>query len=229
VVLAYHRVSDERDSPLCVPPAAFRAQLELLLAWGLRPGSLEQAGPGHFVLTIDDGYEDGYTEALPILSRLGVPAVFYVCTGYLDGPRGPGLPAPDGLADGARFLTWAQAGELTDAGHVVASHSVSHRELPGLADAELAGELTGSKAALESGLRRPVKDFCYPRGRHDQRVRAAVAAAGYERAVVTPSRGRVPPGRLAIERAGIYRHDSPWRFRAKVLGLHRLARRLVRP
>lgn len=229
VVLAYHRITDERDVALCVPPAAFRSQLEMLLRWGLRPSSLDHLGRDRFVVTIDDGYEDGWSEALPILAGLGVPAVFYVCTGYMEGAKGDEVAVADGMVDGSSFLTWPQAEELQAAGHVVASHTESHRELTRLDDESLERELAGSKADLEARLGRPVVDFCYPRGMHDARVREAVRRAGYERAVVTPSRGGLPRGPLTIERTGIYHHDTPARFRAKVLGLHRWARRLLRP
>src|SRR5205085_198440 len=48
VVLAYHRVTDDSGTPLCVSPVAFRSQLETLLRWGLRPSSLGERGVGRF-------------------------------------------------------------------------------------------------------------------------------------------------------------------------------------
>jgi peptidoglycan/xylan/chitin deacetylase (PgdA/CDA1 family) len=38
-------------------------------------------------ITFDDGYADNRTQALPILQRHGLPATFYVATGFLDGGR----------------------------------------------------------------------------------------------------------------------------------------------
>lgn len=39
------------------------------------------------VITFDDGYADNATIALPILRRHGLPATFFVATGFLDGGR----------------------------------------------------------------------------------------------------------------------------------------------
>ena len=36
------------------------------------------------VITVDDGYEDFYTHAFPVLIKYGLPATFYVTTGFVD-------------------------------------------------------------------------------------------------------------------------------------------------
>jgi peptidoglycan/xylan/chitin deacetylase (PgdA/CDA1 family) len=38
-------------------------------------------------ITFDDGYADNFTVALPILRELGLPATFFVASGFLDGGR----------------------------------------------------------------------------------------------------------------------------------------------
>lgn len=38
-------------------------------------------------ITFDDGYADNYTCALPVLLRHGLPATFFIATGFLDGGR----------------------------------------------------------------------------------------------------------------------------------------------
>ena len=39
-------------------------------------------------ITFDDGYTDNLTTASPILRRAGIPATFFICTGYLGDVRG---------------------------------------------------------------------------------------------------------------------------------------------
>ena len=52
-----------------------------------------------FAVTFDDGYENNYLNALPILRELNVPATIFVATKYLDTDR----PFP--------FDDWSAAGK----------------------------------------------------------------------------------------------------------------------
>jgi peptidoglycan/xylan/chitin deacetylase (PgdA/CDA1 family) len=62
-------------------PLTFRQWLEFLDASEAPPRNA-------IVVTFDDGYDDNYRVAFPILDELRVPAVFFVSTGYID----DGLP-----------------------------------------------------------------------------------------------------------------------------------------
>lgn len=96
-ILIYHRVLPQPDPLLPGDPdaALFRTQMQLLRRY-FNPLSLSeavsrlQAGtlPARAAcVTFDDGYADNYTEALPILREAGVPATFFIATGYLNGGR----------------------------------------------------------------------------------------------------------------------------------------------
>ena len=96
-ILVYHRVLERRD-PLR-PGEPTRDAFESRMHWlksnfdlvtlaegiaGLRGRSLPARA---LAVTFDDGYRDNHDVALPVLARLGVPATFFVATGYLDGGR----------------------------------------------------------------------------------------------------------------------------------------------
>jgi len=86
-------------------------------------------------------------------------------------------------ADGL-IMTWDQIRALARAGMDIESHTRSHRVLQTLDDAALHSELAGSRADLETQLGRPVRAVAYPVGRRIgrgmQRIRRALATAGYK-------------------------------------------------
>ncbi|HJZ60513.1 MAG TPA: polysaccharide deacetylase family protein, partial [Miltoncostaeaceae bacterium] len=101
-VLAYHRVvglEDVRpfDEGLrSATPAAFAAQMEwvancfsVISVADLRSilGGSMRCPRRPLLITFDDGYADNYEHALPVLRRLGLPAVVFVATGAVDSRR----------------------------------------------------------------------------------------------------------------------------------------------
>lgn len=95
VILTYHRIIADPivQDPDEIDAAQFELHVDVLskyfnvltldeAAKRLRHGDL----PARAVsITFDDGYRDNVTDALPILKRHGVPATFFIATGYLDG------------------------------------------------------------------------------------------------------------------------------------------------
>lgn len=97
LILSYHRVGDGSSSPFdrslwSASAEALDAHLELLVrsADVIGPSELTDAlaSTGRRVmLTFDDGYRDSYEIALPRLRAHGLPATFFLATGFLDRPR----------------------------------------------------------------------------------------------------------------------------------------------
>lgn len=96
-ILLYHRVlavADEYNG-WDVTAQEFEQQMRVLrerlaplpLAEALDRLATRSLPPGAVCVTFDDGYADNADVALPILQRTGVPATFFVATGYVDGGR----------------------------------------------------------------------------------------------------------------------------------------------
>lgn len=96
-ILIFHRVLAQQDQMFpSVPDAArFRQLLRMLKAMyrilplgealsRLRAGRLPA---GSVAITFDDGYEDNFSVALPILREESAPATIFVATRFLDGGR----------------------------------------------------------------------------------------------------------------------------------------------
>ena len=152
-ILIYHRVLPEPDPLLPGDPDArtFRWHMQLLRRYfnplplneavaRLRAGSLPARAA---CVTFDDGYADNLTVALPILQETGVPATFFIATGYLDGGR----MFNDTVIETVRRLP---AGE-----HDLGAQGLGVRAISGDGDRlTLVRDLVGQLKYLDAGERR---------------------------------------------------------------------------
>ncbi len=169
VVFAMHAIN-QAHSDMAVSPGRFREQIQSLLDQGYRALAIDglldvlsgdKPSPPAFAVTFDDGYESVFTEALPILERLSVPAAVFLTTGFLDGSVSPPWRSSNaallaefrGQAEYFRPMSWEQARAL--AGHRLirfGSHTVSHPLLGTLPENSMREELTRSRSILADRL-----------------------------------------------------------------------------
>ena len=226
-ILAYHSIST-RAHPLAVAPDDFARQLDQLASSHVVPlreylGRLRSRVPTNdcVALTFDDGYRDFAEHALPALFERGYPSTTFVAPALV----GSTLEVDDAgsAVDTAwPLMDWSEIAAVAAEGVEIGSHSMTHVNLTRIDDGRLKEEVTASKTALEDVLGTTIDGFCYPAGWYDDRVVAAVAAAGYTWAVVTPRTWRHQGDDLTVRRVGIYRHDDNLRFRLKLTRAGRL-------
>src|SRR5204863_10126175 len=106
-----------------------------------------------------------YTQALPVLQRLGWAADENI--------QLSGLPPSQG------GLTKEQVRGLVAAGWELDTQGFSHADLIAIDAAELRYEVVVARKTLQQRYGVPVNWFCYPSGHYDARVIAEVKAAGY--------------------------------------------------
>jgi peptidoglycan/xylan/chitin deacetylase (PgdA/CDA1 family) len=183
-ILMYHRVinpiAGQPRPTWNVPPAQFEEQLSGLLKRGFDPWPLQRVLDHHehqwpiprrvFVVTFDDGYQNNFTQALPILKKLRVPATIFLATRYLDSvepfPSDDWLLAgqPEIPAEAWRPLTTEECLQLRDSGLIeLAAHTHSHDDYRGRPD-YLRADLTACCEVLREkfGIERP--SFAFPYG-----------------------------------------------------------------
>jgi peptidoglycan/xylan/chitin deacetylase (PgdA/CDA1 family) len=145
------------------------------------------------VVTFDDGYRSVVSAALPALAARSWPAVLNLTF------KNVGLPGG---------LTQRQVRRLRTAGWELAAHSLTHPDLTGLGRAALAREVAGSRSVLRRTFGVPVDFFCYPSGRYDASVVAAVEDAGYLGATTTISGLARPEAMYELRRVRVSGSDG---------------------
>jgi peptidoglycan/xylan/chitin deacetylase (PgdA/CDA1 family) len=222
-ILCYHSVQSDWTSPLAVDPESFEQQCAWLA--GSRQvisltdavNRLDATGRlprGQVALTFDDGFEALYEHMLPVLKRYRLPATVFLVAQTLT-PAGQQVDWVDTPPEyQLTTLSRDQVLQMQSEGVDFQSHSYAHLDLTSLSFDDCVRDLRDSKEMLETLLGRPVPLLAYPRGRHDDGVRAAAARAGYSHAFTLPE-GREAPGPYSVPRVGIYRGNSMRNVRVK--------------
>ena len=154
------------------------------------------------VVSFDDGYASQYRAAFPQLRRRGWPGVLNLQVARVGAPGG---------------LARAQVRRMIARGWEIGAHSLTHPDLRTVEPERLEEEVAGSRAALAAEFGVAIDFFCYPFGRFDATVQAAVRAAGYK-AATTTRRGLASPedDPYALDRIIVTRNDTPRRLLRRV-------------
>lgn len=194
-VVMYHRIGDyykpEDTSPannglkgLTVLPTEFEKQIKYFVDNGYKSATMQRildlkarnAEPNRkeVILTFDDGYEDFYTNAFPVLKKYKFKATVYIMPNFIGR---------------ASYLSLAQIKEVQASGLVtIGSHTMNHAGLLYIDKVKAKYEITQSKISLEALLGTSVPDFCFPYGESNQAIYQMVKDAGYKTSVITSPR-----------------------------------------
>ncbi|WP_158087554.1 polysaccharide deacetylase family protein [Anaerovibrio sp. JC8] len=175
-MLNYHQINPTEKNPLTVPTDDFAAQMAYLERNGYNTISPDQLH-GFLVdgtplpekpilITFDDGYEDNYQYAYPILKEHNMKAAIFLVSDFM------------GRFD--NYLVWDQVYEMSENNIYMGSHTLSHFELTPLDHGELVNQLTGGKLAVEWKTFKFCEYIAYPGGFYNQLVLSETKKAGYK-------------------------------------------------
>jgi peptidoglycan/xylan/chitin deacetylase (PgdA/CDA1 family) len=180
-ILMYHyiRIVDKQQDPLgfslSVSPTVFESQIEHLVEnfnvidlADFMAGKIPERA---VILTFDDGYEDLYTTAAPVLKRYGLPSTVFMITGRI---------GQNGYLSAEQLKGLERKFSVT-----IGSHSVNHPNLVNTSLVNQVREIVQSQAALEKIIGKQVEYFCFPSGEYSHETLDALRQADYKIAVTT--------------------------------------------
>jgi peptidoglycan/xylan/chitin deacetylase (PgdA/CDA1 family) len=158
-------------------------------------------------ITFDDGYQNFYKNAYPLLREKEIPFTVFLNSEFL---TDDGRSYPEQLGNEEKIVTVEQTKKLSqDEKVTIGNHGKGHADLTELDEKELKEEIIGSKRNLEDQLDIEIDTFCYPYGKYnDSAVRVASKVHKY---CFTVDRGFVDPE--TTQRSKIPRIDGAQDFK----------------
>ena len=171
IIMAFHRVNDwmEEDGITC-DSKKFELFCRFFKShFSVVPLTTQLAGfydgkdiGGTLSITFDDGYRDNFEVAAPILRQLGLPATFFVTTGFIGTTYVPQWDQH--LTPHPGWMNWDQVRALRDQGFEVGAHTDHHIDLGSSTPEIIRTELAQCRAKLRDELGVPATLFAYPFG-----------------------------------------------------------------
>ncbi|MEW5951710.1 MAG: polysaccharide deacetylase family protein [Elusimicrobiota bacterium] len=192
-VLVYHKIGnpppDSSLKDLWVTPENFEKQVIWLKEKGYETISFSRLASIHkegkplngneILITFDDGYENNYRYAWPILAKhksIGNIFVVYNTIGKTNIWHNPKTEPWIDMADEKMLLEMQESGWIE-----FGSHTMNHPKLTQIPYEDAVWEIRESKKQLEGLLKKEMTAFAYPYGlgAYDEKIRKAVLDAGY--------------------------------------------------
>ncbi|MEQ1764112.1 MAG: polysaccharide deacetylase family protein [Pyrinomonadaceae bacterium] len=220
-ILTYHSI-DNSGSIISTSLETFRRQMTILSEDGYKVVPLNSIVDDlrtrrsfqskTVVLTFDDGFENFYTDAYPVLDMYGFTATVFLVTDFCGGYNeweGERLSLPR-----KPLLSWKQAKELSSLGIEFGSHTRTHPDLTRITAEQLDEEIGGSKAAIEDALGTSVNTFAYSYGLFDSSVKEIVKENFGAACSVKLGKVRTNSDPFVLERIDCYYLSNPKMFRS---------------
>ncbi|MDO8552905.1 MAG: polysaccharide deacetylase family protein [bacterium] len=218
-ILMYHSVSDS-GAFFAVSPKKFEQQMKYTRDSGfnvifaseiderMRAGKLART----VCVTFDDGYEDVYLNAYPILKALGIKATVFLITNEIGGTytNSEGKTFP--------LLKREQIAQMRASGFIeFMPHGHTHKKLHQLTESEQEKEIILSKGVIRELTGEEPRVFAYPRGRTTPAIAEMLKRFGFEIALgVVPGLVKSGSDTYNVPRNAVDNHVGFQEFKLKL-------------
>ncbi len=189
-ILCYHNVAQYKYGlrSLYISPSVFEKRMHFLKKQGYKSLPLKELvklisnkkvlPKKTFAITFDDGSQNCYLYAYPILNKYGFTATVFIVINEIDKTVTYPRSAPE------KHLSLEEINNLNKFWDIE-SHSLSHQDLTKISADELDLELEMSRDKLKNLTKKEVVLFCYPYGEYNLQIRNRVEKVGYRGACTT--------------------------------------------
>jgi len=169
---------------------------------------------GCVALTFDDGYEDFYTNAIPILQKYKLPATVFLATGLI----GKTYNTVDG--EELSMMNKETALRVCKEKDIYCMpHTVTHPNLRDISLEESIREIESSRIDVEGISKREARVFAYPKGRYTQKIINYLRNKNWDAAVtVNPGLVHMNSDIFSLSRNAVDSSTSFTQFKGKVSG-----------
>jgi peptidoglycan/xylan/chitin deacetylase (PgdA/CDA1 family) len=183
--LMYHHVQDmavakeKNQGGLTVDTVTFKAQMQYLKDKGYQTigfsdlinffNNTGTIASKSILITFDDGYDDFYLYALPILKEVGFKASVFIPTGLMNNPG---------------YMIWEQVSDASGYGIYFGNHTWSHKNVFQAKDV-VENEITLADTQLTERGYNSLKVFAYPYGSSNANSKEVLKKLGYQIAFTT--------------------------------------------
>ncbi len=171
------------------------------------------------ILTFDDGYEDNYTNMLPLTEKYGFKGVLFLL-GNFKLTHNNWDKNEDPAAN--KLMSTEQKAAFVKSGWEIGAHTLTHPHLATINATQAKNEISESKMYIEQTLSISVSTFAYPYGDYNEEVKNITVNAGYKFAVATDSGGMLlHDDRFAIFRVNMFPDENIYSLYKKTSSWYR--------
>lgn len=217
-ILMYHSISNESNT-LSEKLNKFELQLNLLKRLGYETTSLSLLKKNQkkkFIITFDDGYEDVYTNALPILKKYNFKAVCFFVTNFIGKYNEWDINHKNYIKK--KIMNKSQINEWINSGHECGIHTNNHINLEIEKMKTIEQDILKSLLFFKKNFNFLPKYFSYPYGKYN--LNSLRIIKKFFLFAVTTKRSRYDVKKFydhLLPRIPINRKDNILKFLLKVL------------
>jgi peptidoglycan/xylan/chitin deacetylase (PgdA/CDA1 family) len=179
VILCYHDISENNWRFSTSPKEFYKQLLSLKRDYDIVSMSKllnhDKTSKPKAVITFDDGYKSIYTNAFPIMEKLGLTATIFI----LGTPKKRNINTLDNKLP---MMNYKQINKLASNGWSIGYHTATHPRLNSLDHETLRHEILETKNAIEKDLGMNIYYFAYPMGIYNQEILDIIKLSMYSHA-----------------------------------------------